>query len=150
MKLFRTLLMCLLVLAVPAQGFAAVTMAFCGPNHHGSGQTPRAEQVLHVEHGTGQLADGKLGERAEHHHAPAGHDETSAALDHSVPHAKFAQADKHKCSACASCCSAAAILGSMPVVPAPAATLTVFASVVPSVSVLAADGPDRPPRPVLA
>jgi len=37
--LVRTLLIWLLVLAVPAQGAAAATMAFCGPNHHGGEST---------------------------------------------------------------------------------------------------------------
>ena len=31
------MLVWLLVLAVPAQAIAAVTMAFCGPNHHTGG-----------------------------------------------------------------------------------------------------------------
>ena len=86
MRLFRTLLMCLLVLAVPAQGSAAVTTAFCGPDHHGAGHAFGFWQGLHPEHSTEHEADGKLGEHTEHHHARGGHDETVAASDHATPH----------------------------------------------------------------
>jgi hypothetical protein len=59
---------------------------------------------------------------------------------------KLAHADKHKCSACASCCSAAVIGSTVLKVPAPGVAPTVFISVVPTVEKFASDGPDRPPR----
>jgi hypothetical protein len=42
------------------------------------------------------------------------------------------------------------MLGAVLVVPAPALAGTVFSAVVPSVDSFTADGPDRPPRTVLA
>jgi hypothetical protein len=59
---------------------------------------------------------------------------------------KLAHADKHKCSACASCCSAALIGNTVLRVPAPEVTPTVFNSVVPTVEKFSSSGPDRPPR----
>ena len=64
--------------------------------------------------------------------------------------AKSSHSDKQKCSACASCCSVSAILNTVATIPAPAATPTVFAAVVPTVDAFAVGGPDRPPRIVLA
>ena len=133
----RTLLIWLLVLAVPAQGAAAATMAFCGPNHH-------SVVADHAHH------DGIAATAHEHPPTAALADEDSAAAAVSVGSAKFSDASKHKCSACASCCSFGAILSSVLAVPAPIFTPTVFSAVVPSVDTLAADGPDRPPRIVLA
>jgi hypothetical protein len=142
--LIRALLIWLLVLAVPAQGAAAATMAFCGPNHHGGGaaaQMQAAASADHAHHGGAAVAD------HEHSQAAAVADEDSSAA---ASTAKVSDPSKHKCSACASCCSVGAILSSVLAVPAPVFTPTVFSAVVPSVDTFAADGPDRPPRIVLA
>lgn len=150
MGFIRKILMCLLVLAVPAQGSATVTMAFCGPSHHGAGQAPDAGHASKAERGTEHAVHGAPGEYGDHGHLKAGPDLGAAVSDDGVPHAKFVHAEKHKCSACSSCCSAAAILSAMPLIAAPSAASASFDSVVPTVSAFAADGPDRPPRPVLA
>ncbi|ABM94593.1 hypothetical protein [Methylibium petroleiphilum] len=144
--LIRALLIWLLVLAVPAQGAAAATMAFCGPNHHGGGPAAQMRTAAPSNH---SHHDGAIA--AEHEHpqaeAQAQADKGSSA---SAASAKVSDASKHKCSACASCCSAGAILSSVLAVPAPVFTPTVFSTVVPGVDTFAADGPDRPPRIVLA
>ena len=119
----RSLLLWLLVLAVPAQGMAAAAMVFCGPNHHAGG-----------------------GQGTQHHHADAQAGQESPAADADAAPRKLVHADPHKCSACASCCSAAAILNSAPVVPAPEVSSTEFVAVVPTVDPFVAGGPDRPPR----
>ncbi len=142
--LIRVLLIWLLVLAVPAQGAVAATMALCGPHHHDGGATAQlqaAAPAAHAHHGGAALAD--------HEHAPAAAvaDEDSSAA---ASAAKVSDPSKHKCSACTSCCSVGAILSSVLAVPAPVFTPTVFSAVVPSVDTFAADGPDRPPRFVLA
>lgn len=134
--LIRALLIWLLVLSVPAQGAAAVTMAFCSPHHHGVAQASRSQPSGPTAH-------------AHHGHAAQPDDATAAATGVASP-AKFVQSDEHKCSACASCCSAGAILSTMPQVAAAEVGAVVFVSVVPSVDPFAASGPDRPPRGVLA
>ena len=144
--LIRTLLIWLLVLAVPAQGAAAATMAFCGPNHHG-GERAASHQAAPSEHAHHMgIAETPHG----HHGLAASSDNDTATPAGVATPAKFVQADKHKCSACASCCSLGAILNTVLAVPAPVLTPTVFTTEVPSVDPFAADGPDRPPRIVLA
>ena len=145
--LIRTLFIWLLALAVPVQGAAAATMAFCGPSHHGGAAADQmqsvgpADQAHHIASASSEHA---------HHHVAPSADEVSAAPADSTPTSAFSQASKHKCSACASCCSVGAILNAVVAVPTPVLSPTLFSTVVPSVAAFAADGPDRPPRHVLA
>ena len=145
--LIRTLLVWLLVLAVPAQGAVAATMAFCGPNHHGGTAATLVQLATPAEHAH---QDGGNTSAHEHRDQAAQADEDSSGSASSVTSAKVIDASTNKCCACASCCSVGAILNSVLAVPAPASTLTEFSAVVPSVDTFAADGPDRPPRIVLA
>ena len=147
MRLFvRILMIWFLVLAVPAQAAAAATMAFCGPNHHGgaAGQMQAVMVAEHAHHDVNAATDHM------HDHAADPADEDSSDAPASMAPAKVGDASKHTCSACASCCSVGAILSSVLTVPAPDFTPTVFSALVASVDTFAADGPDRPPRLVLA
>ena len=140
MTLIRALLIWLLVLAVPAQGAAAATMAFCGPNHHGaraSSQVLPAEPGQHAHHG------GTPGTVHQHPDLAALADGHSSFVTQSAASTDAGDAVQQKCSACASCCSVGAILSSLLSVPAPIFIPTVFSAVVPSVDTLAADGPDQ-------
>lgn len=157
----RTLLICLLVLSVPAQGAAAATMVLCGPNHHGDGA---GVTMVHAQ--AGGLSSTSAHDRP--HDRPHAHSNdhaqhsaaTHAAHDHAVADlpavgeasasAQGIHAGQHKCSACASCCSVSAMLSPVLAVPVPDVAPTVFSAVVPSVEAFSADGPDRPPRIVLA
>lgn len=153
MGFFRTFLVCLLVLTVPAQGSAALTMAFCGPNHHGAEPAAAVAQGVGAEHGTQHLGSsdhGEHGHPASPHHAQAEPDDGAAVSDEATENPKFVHGVKHKCSACASCCSAAAMLGALPVLATPTAAPTVFAALVPTLGVFTPDGPERPPRHVVA
>lgn len=148
--LIRSLLIWLLVLAVPAQGAAVAAMVGCGPKHHGGGSAsavlaPAVEAHAH----TGMQAAGA------HDHAVmaavTGDADDASASTNQTPHtASAGSADAHKCSVCASCCSAGAILNTVPTVPAAQITRTVFADLLVAVDAFAVDGPDRPPRAVLA
>lgn len=147
-SLIRLLLIWLLVLAVPAQGAAAATMALCGPNHHTVGTAmqhpaPAADHTAHVggSHLTGEQSAQAL------HLSPNDHASVPAS-EEAV--AKVSAADKHKCSACASCCSAGAMPFAELSVPAAGVTPTLFADVAVAVDPFSSDGPDRPPRPALA
>lgn len=144
--LIRMLLIWLLVLAVPAQGAAAATMAFCGSNHHSAGAAAQMQPAGPADH---SHHDGAAATGHEHPQTAAPADEDSSTSAVSAASAKVSDASKQKCSACASCCSGGAILSSVLAMPAPVFTPTVFSAVVPSVDTLAADGPDRPPRIVL-
>lgn len=135
---FRPWLMWCLMLCIPVQGMAAGTMALCGPGAvHGLASavaSPRAETA---------------GDHADH----AGHDHaamTATAGPDEGSHGDLAHADDHKCSVCASCHSAAALVTELPHLPAIDPASTVFAAIVLSVAPFAADGPERPPRRFLA
>ncbi|MDO9074658.1 MAG: hypothetical protein Q7U73_15470 [Rubrivivax sp.] len=145
--LIRTLLIWLLVLAVPAQGAAAATMAFCGPNHSRGAVSVQVQPAVPAAHAH---QPGNAAATPDHHSVAAVADEDPSASERSTTAAKVSHASKHKCSACAACCSGSAIMNSVLVVPAPVFTPTVFSAVMPSVDTFAADGPDRPPRFVLA
>ena len=143
--LIRTLLIWLLVLAVPAQGAAAATMAFCGPNHHGGESTSTRSELS-----SNAFEHSHHGDAAPAHEVDADAAADAAIADDASMMVKAGHAAKQKCSACASCCSLGAILTTVPVIPATDSAPTVFATVVPTVDAFAADGPDRPPRNVLA
>ena len=123
----RTLLVWCLVLALPIQGAAAATMAWCGSHH-----SAPAGVVVAAAVETMADVDAHAG-----HHAHAHERHSSSAAD---------VADPHKCSACAACCSVAVIGPMVLAVPAPDLTSTVWTAVVPTVEKFSADGPDRPPR----
>lgn len=146
--LFRTVVIWLLALALPAQGMAAATMALCDPNHHrlaivspsvepGPVESGRPAPCHPREHGVVGAAAGAE-PSAQAQELPAGE----------VPAATWVQADPHQCSACAACCSAAAIGNDVVVLPAAAASSTPVTSLVPGVERFASGGPDRPPRPL--
>jgi hypothetical protein len=135
--MFRAVLICLLILALPTQGALAATMAFCGQHHHG-----RAADA-----GTSHHADAA---HAHAHHAGAdGHVEAAAADQTAAPD-KFAKSGLQKCSVCASCCSAAAIHDTVPKLPVLEPVVADFVFLVPAVEPFAADGPERPPRRLFA
>jgi hypothetical protein len=150
----RVLWIWLLVLALPVQAVTAATMAYCGPGHL-PGPVGTASHDLRADHdhsGHGQ-AQGP-GEHAGHgavHAHPHADDSGAPSLPPAsgsapVTEAWLAHADDHECSACASCCSAAAIPSIGMQLPVPEHPPTVFVAVVPAVEKFAAAGPDRPPR----
>jgi hypothetical protein len=127
-RLVRVFLLWLIAMALPLQGVAAATMFACGIQHDAQAAA-HGGQDHHEHHATGH---------GDHAHA--------ADLDDDSPD----NPPPHKCSACAACCVGAAL---------PAATLVVasvdltefhqrFAD--RSVPVFITEGPERPPRFVLA
>ena len=135
-RIWRFVLMCLLSVALPIQGFAAYSMAACGPGEHRALLSQAEQGRRHDAAASGQghehaqglfLADSGL-----HHHS----------------HGNPSKPDK--CSACASCCSAFA-LASIPVVLQSLALTDHFAPLETSgVAAFVSEGLERPPRIVLA
>ena len=140
--------MCLIALAVPIHGSAAVTMFGCGPgNHGGMGSSHAAVAQERAPDADDQL-HGSMTEDADSHHHDGG-----ASHDHShslKPHGATHKVVKGNCTPCASCCVVAAL----------PATLIQFESVPlvdffvlsaqGSASSFLADGLERPPRLFLA
>ena len=133
--MIRALLIWLLAIALPAQGAMAATMAFCGPNHH-----ERAAAVVASHHAGA----------AQFHPTAAEHHDESALASETVAPGKFAQSDLQKCSVCAACCSAAAMHDATPRLPVLEPAHADFAALKPVVEPYSADGPDRPPRRLVA
>jgi hypothetical protein len=128
-RVLRAVITCLLLVAMPLQGYAAGSMLFCGP---AAGMSEALEH--HHDHATAH-------EGQEEHHLDAGSahvDDVDAPQLHHVTHGK--------CSVCSSCCSAAVL----PSTPIKAATVLPHAA--PSADFAHANpgqGPerlDRPPR----
>lgn len=92
---FRTLLLWLMMLALPLQGFAAVSMLFCG-----TGASSSSNLVLDspaMEHHAANVGF------VQHEHSGLmGMDETSPQSPHVQKH--FTDAT-HRCGICAACCS---------------------------------------------
>ena len=138
--LIRTLLIWLLMLAIPAQGVAAATMAFCGPKHHG-GAAGIAEHMAPSHH-----AHGDREATAAHEHPRVDADAPTADHFSGSAKAKDHLTDQHKCNVCGACCSTGALMSALPTLPATDAASTAFSSLEACIDPFAADGPDRPPR----
>jgi hypothetical protein len=138
---FHSVMMWLLLLALPLQGFAAATMLHCGPNHHrmseASAPTASHDPAAHRHHTEGTAADP---------HAPAS---VAVADPGAWPH-DLGTLAKFKCSACAACCMGAALPAAALVFPASARAIAPAFFVPASHVGFFTDGPDRPPRLFLA
>ena len=138
---FRSVMMWLLLFALPLQGYAAATMLNCGPNHHRMMAASIAEPVEAHEHAAA----------GQHHHqmsVAAGEHEVDS-VDHSSEAPSLPHLDKlvkFKCNACAVCCTGAAMpTAAFSFEPFPPAMAP--ESFVPTWHVgFVTDGPDRPPR----
>jgi hypothetical protein len=125
----------LLTLAMPLQGMAALTMAACGPVHHSA-------HAVHKHEGLAQAA---------HEHDLSSHASPAYALEATADDAADddapANEPAHKCSVCASCCTASAGLPSHAGIAEPVAlagSFTALRSGGPPAFLTG--GPERPPR----
>lgn len=126
-SVLRAAIACLLLIALPLQGYSAGTMLFCGASIPAAGVSGHEHEDVY----------------AAHHDEAASADADGAATDyHDAMHGK--------CSVCSSCCSAAAL----PATPVAATSATLRAAPLPELE--HADrgfGParlERPPRLSLA
>ena len=150
-KAVRILVIWLLTFALPVQGFAAVTMLHCAGGHHDSASSVATDGHDHAMHVRASDAIGEMSDMAYSYHesAPRG---ASVQTDKSSSPAATAHPKTvlSKCSACAVCCSVAylptAVLAFPPSMPAEMPST--FESQAPAA--FFTDGPDRPPRLILA
>ena len=128
-RVLRAAITCLLLVAMPLQGYAAGSMLFCGP-------AAGMSVALEHHHDDATAHEGHV----EHHLdvASADVDDVGAPQLHDVKHGK--------CSVCSSCCSAAVL----PSTPITAATVLPHAAPLPDFDhANPGQGParlDRPPR----
>jgi len=137
--LLRSLIVWLVLLAVPFQGFASAAMSGCASGHAAPASPPAPAPASHHAHAMTQAASG-------HDHA-AMMQASDARADADAAH----HGGAHKCSACSACSIGAAMA------PGAAPALAVHAA--PALSIPFADGhmpsvdlalPERPPRPLAA
>lgn len=103
-RVLRAIVACLLLVAVPLQGYAAASMLFCGAgvptsaapaHHHDGGQVGLPQHD--ADHGATAVHDLSVTPHAD----AAASDEGESGSLHGLTHGK--------CSVCSSCCSAAAL-----------------------------------------
>jgi hypothetical protein len=128
-RAFKTLLLWLLIAALPLQGGAAAMQLTCGPAHHNAAQLVHAMDG-HAQHGATvfvEVASGSSGASANADKLPA------------------------SCSACAACCVGASAPPSVPVL-TPAYGSSGFAvdSHPPLFTGFIPAGLERPPKPLSA
>lgn len=144
-RIARELLICLLALALPAQGALAATLLFCAPLHHAApyaaaaccdaahGETRHRMSTLSADQ---TVAD----ERAENAAAP------DAAAPDAVAPELSAPAGAQSCSVCASCCPATAIHDTVPGLAPQEQAAAAFSTLSYAADRFVPDGLDRPPR----
>lgn len=142
--LLRTLIVWLVLLAVPFQGFASAAMLGCASGHDMPAHAMPAPAVI-------ETGPAMHGAEHAHHGAHAGAAHTLAAPEAAGGTHQMDHHGSAKCGACSACSIGAAMA------PAPALALPVHAP--PALSVPFAPGhvpavdlalPERPPRPTLA
>ena len=138
----RRLLIVLLVLALPLQGYAAAGMLWCAPVH--------PSQALHVQHVP--HAQGEPAAHSAHSHGTA----VSAGEAH-APHHAGATADEEgaqtgggKCSQCAVCNVGVALLPAVPLLGVPRAPESVVLQPSRLPAAFLTGGIERPPRALRA
>lgn len=146
---WRSVVMCLLWIALPLQGFVAATTRHCAPNHHAGTQATSTAlsaagpvDAAHAQGGRGAAdvarAETPLDPSPAHEHARPTRAGDSHAFDAGV---------KAKCSACASCCVGAALPTAGIFLPACAPEAAPPTALRHERVGFFTDGPDRPPRP---
>jgi hypothetical protein len=147
-RVFRIALTWLLALAVPVQAIAVVRMMHCGPGHHGASlaqssvthahdDRQHAETSLHAPHGSG----------GAHVHPFAVANDSGDDASDSVTSHKLANGS---CSACASCCTAAALPVRLTLFEPSAAHDVLVPHPSRGIAAFVTGGPERPPRTFLA
>lgn len=140
-RLFKTAMLWLLALALPVQGFAAVTQSSCAPQmQHVLAESAAMKSSVQSHHqtSTAEHQHHQMNMLADH----AANVDTSALTDHQTnSHAKV------KCSACATCCIGIAMLPVMPQLPAfPIASSPIVSSLSSLFPGHIPDGLKRPPK----
>ena len=100
MTRFRQFLICLVMLALPMQGFAAASMLFCGMGADFGAKTEQSNVVSGHHHAADPAG-------TQHNHSRQG--KTSLVVKQSPDNQKQLPDTSHKCGVCAACCSVMAI-----------------------------------------
>ena len=136
-KILQIALAWLLAVALPVQGYATQAMLLCGPAHHQSA----AAVHDHASHGHDGASENLTESLSSHGDAM---DSLEASLVRHAEPVKSGHAGK--CSACSSCCNAAAIATSVSPVEVIPQHGPVVAMIPTGTAVDTVGGLERPPR----
>ena len=142
--MWRFLLTCLLLVALPLKGYAAASMPACGPDHHSIDATAAQAGPPPPSH--------EHRANAPHHHLAAtmhgAHDGHASPAAEPSPAAD--QGAQSKCGTCAPCCIGAALIGDLSIHIAPPAGSADFPAFATGHSSPPLGRLDRPPRSIVA
>ena len=137
MLFLRHLLLCLMLLALPLQGFAAASMLYCGM---GADHAAKAEQ-MDMSSSHHQMADA-MGMQHDH----SKHDKTTQTTKQSPDGEKQLPDAAHKCGACSACCNIIAISDFPQTVKPQPVSQAVLTEFFVSIHSAAPRLPEKPPR----
>jgi hypothetical protein len=135
----RTLLICLLALAVPLHGWAAVVMGVSAT------QRPAAMAVAPP----GDVDQTDKADKTDRTDCPH-HRAVAAPTTDDVQTVTVSPADGHNCGACSVCGTAGAMLPTWPALMAAEHATPRYSCEVQGIATFASSGPDRPPRHIVA
>jgi hypothetical protein len=139
----RTVMMWLLMAALPVQSWAVATMVNCGPSHHR--MAPSAHE--HSSHSHERVAAGHAHELDHDHDHDHGQHADEAPADTDPQPLSLG---KFKCSACATCCLGMALPSAILTFDASVSSDTIEPGMPQGHAVFLTAGPERPPRTFLA
>jgi hypothetical protein len=157
LRLIRFVVCCLVALAVPVQGVAALHVMACAPDIDRASARASMHESKHGSmhgsmHGSTHDTSGTPGASPSPTPQPSfAHWEGHPCHEHTVDgaaDAAQAHADNVGCGACSFCGCVAALPATTPVVPGDVAPATHDAHVVPSRCSFITSAPERPPRAI--
>lgn len=142
--------MCLLLVAVPLQGFAASTMLVCGANHE-SLYGPAAQGVANKKQAQHLHSAGQSDNHGVAATSAENADTGEVAVAQTASNVPSPHANAHsKCNACGPCCPGAALTTAVVLHLAPLASSAEFPDLTSHHLSPALGGLDRPPQKILA
>ncbi|MDP3605752.1 MAG: hypothetical protein Q8R59_08415 [Polaromonas sp.] len=134
----RRFLLCLMMLALPLQGFAAAAMLYCGP-----GQAHQAMQTQAATQDSLQSHDHNVATMQHDHHAQP--IDTAAQTQTDQAQAQLPDAT-HKCGVCAACCSVLALTDVAHAIAVPSLPPSDLAEPFVLIDTVPSRQPEKPPR----
>ena len=137
MKRFRQFLLCLMMLALPMQGFAAASMLFCGMAAGQGAKTGQMDATSAHHHTADSIG-------LQHDHKKPG--KTTQLAKQSSDAQKQLPDASHKCGVCAACCNVIAISDFPQTVEAQLSPQAVLVEPFVLIHAVPSRLPDKPPR----
>lgn len=142
MSRIRSFLLCLMMLALPLQGFAAAAMLYCG-----TGPAHQAMQTQAATQDSQQSHDHAAGAMQHDHHAQPIDTAAQTQADQPTDQAQAQLPDAaHKCGVCAACCSVLALTDVAHAIAVPSLPPSDLAEPFVLIDTVPSRQPDKPPR----